>query len=55
MSITIKRNTGWLGMVTKIQVRLNGKKVERVEQKDYMDLELPEGKSNLKVTSEKIN
>ncbi len=50
MSITIKRNTGWLGMGTKIEIRLNGKKVGSVEQKDYIDLELPEDKSSLKVT-----
>lgn len=50
MPIIIKRNTGWLGVASKIQIKLNGKGVGSIREKEQIELEIPEGKSNLQVT-----
>lgn len=50
VSITIKRNTGWLGVASKIQIKLNGKRVGSIKAKQQIELEIPEGQSNLQVT-----
>ena len=50
MAITIKRNTGWTGIASKIQIRLNGEKVASVEQNQHIEVEIPEDKANLQVT-----
>lgn len=49
MSITIKRNTGWIGMGTNIQIKLNGKKVAKVGENTQIEVELPEDKACLKI------
>ncbi|MGV8984535.1 hypothetical protein [Clostridium sp.] len=49
MSITIKRNTGWFGMGTQIQIKVNGEKIASVADKQYVEVELPDNKANLKV------
>lgn len=49
MSIIIKRNTGWLGVASKIQIKLNGQKVGSVMEKKYIEVEVPKGKANLQV------
>ena len=50
MSITIKRNTGSNGIASKIQIKLNGKEVASIMEKKEVEIEIPEGKSNLEVT-----
>src|SRR5690554_2557291 len=50
MSITIKRNTGWQGMGTRIQILVNGEKVASVSGKQQVEIELPDNKAHLKVT-----
>ena len=50
MSITIKRNTGWQGMGTRIQILVNGEKVASVSGKQQVEVELPGNKAHLKVT-----
>lgn len=50
MSITIKRNTGWFGMGTQIQIKVNGEKIAIVADKQHVEVELPDNKAHLKVT-----
>jgi ribosomal protein S17 len=50
MSITIKRNTGWQGMVSKIQIEVNGEKTGSVMENNSVDVEIPDGKAHIKVT-----
>jgi ribosomal protein S17 len=50
MSITIKRNTGWQGMSSKIQIEVNGEKADSVMENNSVDVELPDGKAHIKVT-----
>ncbi|MGH4050651.1 MAG: hypothetical protein ACREVX_04745 [Clostridium sp.] len=50
MSITIKRNTGWQGMGSKIQIKVNGEKADSVMENSSVDIELPDGKAQIKVT-----
>lgn len=45
MSITIKRNTGWIGGFSKIQIKLNGEKVAAVMQNQQVEVELPDNKA----------
>ena len=49
MSITIKRNTGWFGMATQIQIKVNGEKIASIADKQHVEVELPDNKANLKV------
>lgn len=50
ITITIKRSTGWIGIASKIQIKLNGKKVATVKQNQHIEVEILEDKSNLQVT-----
>lgn len=50
MSITIKRNTGWQGMASKMQIKVNGEKVARVEEKGQTEVELLGNRAYLQVT-----
>lgn len=50
MSIIIRRNTGWNGVASKMQIKLNGKIVGSIMEKEQIELEIPEGKTNLQVT-----
>ncbi|MGH4120049.1 hypothetical protein [Clostridium sp.] len=50
MSITIKRNTGWQGISSKIQIQVNGEKADSVMENNSVDVELPDGKAHIKVT-----
>ncbi|MGK0464855.1 MAG: hypothetical protein ACJAX4_000125 [Clostridium sp.] len=50
MSITIKRNTGWQGMSSKIQIEVNGEKAYGIMENNSVDVELPDGKAHIKVT-----
>ena len=50
MSIIIKRNTGHDGVASRIQIKLNGKEVGSIIEKKEIEIEIPEGKSNLEVT-----
>lgn len=55
MSITIKRNTGWIGYASKIHIKLNGEKVASVMNNQHIDIELPDGKAYLKVTQDGVH
>ena len=50
MSITIKRDTGFTGMGSKVQIKINGEKVASVINNEQVDIELHEVKARLKVT-----
>lgn len=50
MSIIIKRNTGWIGSLTKIQIKLNGEKVASVKVNQQVEVELLNDKAYIKVT-----
>ena len=50
MSITMKRNTGWQGMGSKIHIRVNGEKVDSVMENNSVDVELPDDIGHIKVT-----
>lgn len=50
MSIIIKRNTGWIGSLTKVQIKLNGKKVVSVKENQQVEVELPNDKAYIKAT-----
>jgi len=47
--ITIKRSTGWIGSPTKMQIIINGAKVETISNDQTLDVELPSAKNSLKV------
>lgn len=50
MSVTIKRNTGWLGMASRIKIKVNGEKVGSIQENGQVEIELPDEKVQLKVT-----
>ncbi|NLY44448.1 MAG: hypothetical protein GX053_00405 [Tissierella sp.] len=50
MSIIIRRNTGWQGMASKMQIKVNGEKVARVEEKGQAEVKLPKDRAYLQVT-----
>ena len=50
MSIIIKRNTGWIGSLTKVQIKLNGEKVVSVKENHQVEIELPNDKAYIKAT-----
>lgn len=50
MSITIKRNTGWIGSGLDIQIKLNGQKVVSLRRNQEVELELPNDKAYIKAT-----
>ncbi len=50
MSIIIKRNTGWIGSLTKVQIKLNGEKVVSVKENQQVEVELPNDKTYIKAT-----
>lgn len=50
MSIIIKRNTGWIGSLTKVQIKLNGEKVASVKVNQQVEVELLNDKAYIKAT-----
>jgi len=50
ISILISRKTGVLGSGTKIQIRINGKKISSINENSNMEIELPDDKAYLIVT-----
>lgn len=50
MSITIKRDTGFTGMGSKVQIKINGEKVASIKYNEQVDIEIPEIEARLKVT-----
>jgi translation initiation factor IF-1 len=54
MSITIKRNTGWIGSAAKIQIKLNGDKVASVNENQQVEVKLPNDKAYIKATQFEI-
>lgn len=49
MSITIKRNTGFVGSAMKINIRINGEKISSVYNNQTLNIEIPDGENYLKV------
>lgn len=50
MSIIIKRNTGWIGSLTKVQIKLNGEKVVSVKKNQLVEVGLLNDKAYIKAT-----
>ncbi|NLJ97650.1 MAG: hypothetical protein GX320_00020 [Tissierellia bacterium] len=50
ITATIKRNTGWQGMASEIQIKVNGVRVASVADNQQVEVELPDNKAHLKVT-----
>lgn len=50
MSIIIKRNTGWIGSLTRVQIKLNGEKVASVKVNQQVEVELLNDKAYIKAT-----
>lgn len=50
MSIIIKRNTGWIGSLTKVQIKLNGEKVASIKVNQQVEVELLNDKAYIKAT-----
>ena len=50
MSITIKRDTGFTGMGSKVQIKINGEKGASIKYNEQVDIEIPEIEGRLKVT-----
>lgn len=50
MAITIKRRTGWQGMASKIQIKVNGEKVASISHNQQIDVSFPDEIVHLKVT-----
>lgn len=48
MSIIIRRSTGWAGSASLIQIIVNGEKVAGIMENQSLEVELPDGKINLK-------
>lgn len=50
MSITIKRNTNWLGSGTNCSILLNGKKVAKIARNQKINLDISNEKTQLRVS-----
>jgi len=52
MSVTVKRNTGWMGTASRISVKLNEEKIEKIANNQQIRLNLPDSddEARLKVT-----
>lgn len=50
MSITVNRNTGWIGMGSAISLYLNGTKVDKVKHNQLRHLPVPEEGATLHVS-----
>lgn len=50
MTITIKRNTGWQGAGSNIQIKVNDEKVASISENQHLEVELPHDKAHLKVS-----
>ncbi len=50
MSITIYRKTGWMGSGSKIDIKMNGEKIGRIEENQEVVVNLSERNGTIKVT-----
>lgn len=50
MSVIIKRKTGWMGMLSKISVKVNGQKVTKIAYKEAIELDLIDDSVLLRVS-----
>ncbi len=50
MSVLVRRNTGWQGSASKIQIQINGEKIDSVGDNQEVNVRLPDGKAQLNVT-----
>lgn len=50
MTVTIKRNTGWLGKGSRISLKLNGEKVLKIADSQKIELTIRNDRAHLQVT-----
>jgi len=50
MSVTVKRNTGWVGSGSKLRLRLNGRETASINEGRMVELELPPTRATLSAT-----
>lgn len=50
MFITIKRNTGWYGMGSRIQIEIDGKRIASIAENQKREIGIPNKKASLRVT-----
>ncbi|MEG0496682.1 MAG: hypothetical protein RR541_01660 [Carnobacterium sp.] len=50
MTVTIKRNTGWLGKGSRISLKLNGEKVLKIADSQKIELTIQNDRAHLQVT-----
>lgn len=50
MAVTIKRNTGWLGMGSKISLKMNGEKALKIADSQKIELTIQNDESYLQAT-----
>lgn len=48
--VTIKRNTGWIGVASRIKIKVNGEKSALISEGQTIEIELPADESSLKAT-----
>lgn len=50
MNVTIKRKTGWLGLISRILIKVNGKTIAKIRHSQEVNLNLQNDSAYLKVT-----
>lgn len=50
MSITVKRNTGWLGMGANLIIKINGEKTTKIWHEETKNITIPDDTVQLKVS-----
>lgn len=50
MSVIIKRKTGFLGMASKISVKVNGEKVSKIANDESLELDIKDDNASLRVS-----
>lgn len=50
MSVTVKRNTGTLGMGAKFSVKVNGEKVTKIAHEEAIELDIKDENASLRVS-----
>lgn len=48
--ITIKRNTGLIGSMIAMTIKVNGVKTRKISNEEIMDVEIPNDKATIKVS-----
>ena len=50
MSVIIKRNTGWMGTDSKVQIQVNGEKVASIMNHQHLQINLQDGAARLQAS-----